>query len=212
MLADAARQRQRPLATNASTSLLRDEKIRAARVVLIDEEGKTVGEMKREDALNLAHSRALHVVQMTTRDNTLPVCRLMSKAKIWERDKKAKKSERKNHAGSETKELKMSSKISDHDLAVKLKQIVRFLEEKRSVLVTIYTTKRIHNNRAASEERMSVMEKITERIEGKGLVDENIKLNAQGGRALIFRLKASVSHKQRTDSNHVANSNEAPKN
>lgn len=178
---------ERALTTKAH-SLQRDGNIQADTVLLIDEDGSKIGEMKRHNALSLARSRALHVVQVKTTDR-LSVCRLMSKAKIWEQEKQAKKKQRKSEAGSAQKELKMSSKIGDHDLSVKLKQIVRFMEEKRPVLVTVYTAGRVPDQRAAQQHRQNIMEKITTGVDGQGSIDGNIKFDARRGRALIFRLK-----------------------
>ena len=190
-------QGERALTTRAVNNdlLRRDRAIEADTVLLIDEDGTRIGEMKTKNALSLARSRSLHVVQMNVRGR-LPVCRLMSQAKIWEQEKQAKRKQRKSEASSTSKELKMSSNISDHDLSVKLRQISRFMEEKRPVLVTVYTTKRIRDHQAAREGRQSIMKKLLTGIEGKGVISGDIKSNQRGGRALAFRLKPSEGQRQ----------------
>lgn len=200
----------RALTTNSVNSFRRDRAIEADTVLLIDEDGTKIGELKKENALSLARSRSLHVVQMTSQGR-LPVCRLLSQAKIWELDKQSKKKQRKTQAGSTLKELKMSSNITDHDLSVKLKQITRFMEEKRPVSVTVYTTKRTRDQQAAREDRQSIMKKLLKGIEGKGAVSGEVKFTERGGRSLAFRLNPTESQRQgggsRTNSDLVTDLN-----
>jgi translation initiation factor IF-3 len=107
-----------------STSI--NSKIRAVRVLVIDENGENLGEMSIQDALNKATGANLDLVEVSS-GKTVPVCKVMDFGKWkYEQAKKLKKS--KNSLQKQvTKEIKFRPNTSDNDLTYRAKSVVKFL-------------------------------------------------------------------------------------
>ena len=69
-----------------------NEKIRARRIVLIDEEGRNLGQFVTRDAISLANERGLDLVQVNHGD--VPVCKIMDYGKYLYNMKKRQKNAR----------------------------------------------------------------------------------------------------------------------
>lgn len=61
---------------------------------------------------------------------------MMTKKEIWERDKRKREIE-KNRRSDVTKEIKIATVISDHDISTKLSQMQKMLEKKQKVKLII---------------------------------------------------------------------------
>ncbi|MEN0066851.1 MAG: translation initiation factor IF-3 [Myxococcota bacterium] len=128
--------RRRPQQEPDRNELRVNRRIRAPRVLVIDEQGNKLGEFLIEDAVRLAEDRGLDLIEVSP--NTRPVvCRIQDYGKLkYERKKKASQA-RKNQVQVQTKEVKLRPKTDDHDIAVKVRHSRRFLEEGNKVKVTI---------------------------------------------------------------------------
>jgi len=113
-----------------------NHQIRARDVRLIDIDGTQLGIKSIEDALHLAQSRGLDLVEIAAQ-NTPPVCKLVDFSKFrYEREKKLKEA-RKKHKGGQVKELRIRPKIGDHDLGIKVEHMRQFFGERDKVRLTI---------------------------------------------------------------------------
>jgi translation initiation factor IF-3 len=110
--------------------------IRARTVQLIDETGKNVGVVNRDDAQTRAETAGLDLVEIVPTAEP-PVCKILDFGKFkYEAQKKAAEA-RKHQKIVEVKEIKMRPNIDDHDYEVKLRTMKRFFEEGDKVKVTL---------------------------------------------------------------------------
>lgn len=102
-----------------SSKFLRvNDRIRAARVMLIDAEGTSLGVLSLFSALQKAKEAGLDLVEISP-NNVPPVAKIMDFGRYkYEQEKKDK--DNKAHSKQfEDKEIRLSAKIGDHDLQVK---------------------------------------------------------------------------------------------
>ena len=113
-----------------------NEAIRASKVRLVDEDGSQVGVKSRDEALEYAYSKDLDLVEVASGADP-PVARIMDYGKYkYEQEQKAKTA-RKHQSQIHVKEIKMRPKIGVHDYETKKGHVVRFLNAKAKVKVTI---------------------------------------------------------------------------
>ena len=113
-----------------------NEAIRASKVRLVDEDGSQVGLKTRDEALEYAYSKDLDLVEVASGADP-PVARIMDYGKYkYEQEQKAKTA-RKHQSQIHIKEIKMRPKIGVHDYETKKGHVVRFLNSKAKVKVTI---------------------------------------------------------------------------
>ena len=110
--------------------------IRAPRVRLIDEDGSQIGIKTIGDAIQYAHDKDLDLVEVAAQADP-PVARVMDYGKYrYEQEQKAKLA-RKHQVSINVKEIKLRPKISDHDYNTKKGHVLRFLNQRAKVKVTI---------------------------------------------------------------------------
>jgi translation initiation factor IF-3 len=105
-------------------------------VLVIDEEGKKLGEFLTEDAIRLAEERGLDLIEVAP-DGRPPVCRIQDFGQLKYERKKRASAARKNQAQVQLKEIKLRPKTDEHDMDVKVRHARRFLEEGNKVKVTV---------------------------------------------------------------------------
>jgi translation initiation factor IF-3 len=110
--------------------------IHAKEIRLIDEDKKMLGLLTVPEALSMAKTRGLDLVEIAPQAAP-PVCRIMDYGKflyeLHKRDHEAKKHQKQIHI----KEIKFRPKISVHDYGFKIKHVRRFLEEGNKVKITV---------------------------------------------------------------------------
>lgn len=123
---------------NISTNFRTNQNIRTQQVRLIDEEAKQIGTMSPWDALRIAQDKGLDLVEIAP-NSVPPVCKIMDYGKyLFEEKKKEKENKRAQRiAQADMKEIQISPVIQDGDLAVKIKNVIRILEEGDKVKVII---------------------------------------------------------------------------
>jgi translation initiation factor IF-3 len=113
-----------------------NEAIRASKVRLVDEDGSQIGVKSRDEALEYAYSKDLDLVEVASGSDP-PVARIMDYGKYkYEQEQKAKTA-RKHQSQIHVKEIKMRPKIGVHDYETKKGHVVRFLNSRAKVKVTI---------------------------------------------------------------------------
>jgi translation initiation factor IF-3 len=110
--------------------------IRAKEVRLIDQHGEQVGIMAIRDALAQAEAAAMDLVEISPEAEP-PVCRIMDYGKfVFELKQKKKEAKKKQHQ-VQIKEIKLRPGTEEADYQVKLRSIVRFLEEGDKAKITL---------------------------------------------------------------------------
>jgi translation initiation factor IF-3 len=113
-----------------------NDAIRAARVRLIGEEGQQLGIKQTEEARTYAYGKGLDLVEVAAQADP-PVAKVMDYGKYrYEQEQKAKQA-RKNQTQIHVKEIKLRPKIGIHDYETKKGHVVRFLNQRAKVKVTI---------------------------------------------------------------------------
>ena len=111
-------------------------KIRAREVRVIGVDGKQLGVISLNEAINLARQSGVDLVEIAA-TATPPVCRLVDFGKYrYEQAKKEKDSKKHQHA-STVKEVQLSPRIDPHDLGIKVMHAVDFLCEDMKVKVAL---------------------------------------------------------------------------
>jgi len=113
-----------------------NERIRVREVRLIGEDGEQLGIMPTLQALELARSKDLDLVEGAAQADP-PVARVMDYGKYkYEQEQKAKQA-RKHQSQIHVKEIKLRPKIGIHDYNTKKGHVERFLNQRAKVKVTI---------------------------------------------------------------------------
>jgi translation initiation factor IF-3 len=113
-----------------------NEDIRVPQVRLVDENGGQLGVKPIKEALDYAHGKDLDLVEVAAQADP-PVARVMDYGKYrYEQEQKAKLA-RKHQISINVKEIKLRPKIGDHDYETKKGHVVRFLNQRAKVKVTI---------------------------------------------------------------------------
>ena len=113
-----------------------NEGIRSQNVRLVDEDGAQIGIKSTKDAMEYAFSKNLDLVEVAAQADP-PVARVMDYGKYrYEQEQKAKLA-RKHQVQINIKEIKLRPKIGIHDYNTKKGHVVRFLNQRAKVKVTI---------------------------------------------------------------------------
>lgn len=147
-------------------------KIRAREVRVIGVDGKQLGVLPLNEALNQARANGVDLVEIAATANP-PVCRLVDFGKYrYEQAKKDKESKKHQHA-TIVKEIQLSPRIDPHDLGVKTVHAVDFLCEDMKVKVVLKFRGR---EMAHTEFGFQVIKKFVADIEPYGHPDFTPKL------------------------------------
>lgn len=111
-------------------------KIRAREVRVIDTEKKMLGVMSLSEAINLARTHSVDLVEIAP-NAVPPVCRLIAFGKYRYELAKQEKESRKHQHANKVKEVQLSPNIDPHDFSVKLQKAVDFLCEDMKVKITL---------------------------------------------------------------------------
>ncbi len=158
-----------------------NEEIRDREVRLIDEKGEQLGVVSNKDAQALAEERGLDLVKVAAQASP-PVCKLMDYGKYRFETTKREKEQRKNQKTIEVKEVRLSATIDTHDMEVKAKNCIKFLDSGDKVKVSI----RFRGRQATHGEiGLQVMDRFFEMVKESGTIDRAAK---QEGRNMFMIL------------------------
>ncbi len=115
-----------------------NERIRAREIRVIDEDGAQLGVMTPRDALVIAREKGIDLIEVAPQAQP-PVCKIMDYGKFKYEQAKKEKESAKKHKQSELKGIQIdprSGQIGEHDLQVKVRNAIKFLEDGDKVKVT----------------------------------------------------------------------------
>jgi len=113
-----------------------NENIRDKEVRVISEAGEQLGVMNTNEAIDAAYLKGLDLIKVAPGAKP-PVCKMMDYGKYkYEQAKKAKRAKQ-NSSTVETKELRLSVKIEDHDIQTKANKAKAFIEEGNNVKINL---------------------------------------------------------------------------
>lgn len=113
-----------------------NRQISAASIRLIDEKGNMVGVVAALEGLKMAEQVGLDLVEISP-GAAPPVCKILDYGKYrYEAQKKAHEA-RKKQKVIQIKEIKLRPTIGEHDLDIKLRNVLGFLAEGDKVRITL---------------------------------------------------------------------------
>ena len=116
--------------------LMINEEIRDREIRLIGPEGEQLGIMSARQALDIAEEKELDLVKIAPTAKP-PVCKLMDYGKYRFEQSKREKEARKNQKVISVKEVRLSPTIEEHDMQVRVRDCVKFLQNGDRVKVSI---------------------------------------------------------------------------
>lgn len=149
--------------------------IRAKDVQLISDSGEKMGIVPLSRALELAGERKLDLV-LVSPNAEIPVCKIMNYGKYKFEQAKKEKEAKKKQKVQETKELRITPNIEEHDFGFKSKNARKFLEDGNKVKITVRFRGRELNNTKMGEE---VLNQFITNLEDIATVEKKPKLEGK---------------------------------
>ena len=157
-----------------------NEQIRVPMVFLINEEGERAGPTPTARALAMAREAELDLVEVDPSSNP-PVVKIMDYGQFkYEREKKAQK-QRAQQKKVDTKEIRLSIRISKHDFALRLSQAKKFLSKGHKLKIEIVLKGRERQHPQKAREITSDFVEELKKDEDLNIFEEQ-GLTKQGGR------------------------------
>jgi translation initiation factor IF-3 len=163
-----------------------NERIRAREIRVIDEEGQQLGIMPPFEALKLARTQGLDLVEVAPTANP-PVCRIINYGKYLYQLNKRQHEARKHQKSIGLKEIKMRPRTSTHDFETKRNKMIDFLQEGAKVKVTIMFRGREMAHRDLG---FKMMERLVQEVGEAGQVETRPRLEGPNLSAIFAPKKA----------------------
>jgi translation initiation factor IF-3 len=170
----------RTISTKDNKQTQINEGIRASEVRLIDENGEMRGIFSLDEALRLAEQADLDLVNISP-NAVPPVCKILDYGKYRYEQQKKEKTAKKNQHVTEIKEIRLSASIEDHDVEVKAKNAIKFLQDGDKVKVSLRFRGR---ERDYTQLGYDAMNKFAEMVSDYGVIEKAPKM--EGRRMNMF--------------------------
>ena len=163
----------------SSKRVRRNEEIEATEVRVIDSAGEQAGVMSLANAIQLARSETLDLVEVSPMAAP-PVCRIMDFGKyLFEQNKKAQTAKRKQKQ-VHVKEIKFRPGTDEGDYNIKLRKLTEFLEDGDKTKVTL----RFRGREMAHQELgANLLARVRKDLEEIGVVEQMPQME---GRQMIM--------------------------
>jgi translation initiation factor IF-3 len=158
--------------------------IKALEVFLIDENNEPIGKMSTEKAVQLAADASLDLVEVNPKANP-PVVKIVNLGQLkYEREKQAHK-QKMQQKKTETKNIRLSFRISDHDLDMRVAQAEKFLAKENKIKVELILRGR---ERQYAQKAAEIVRNFVAKLQAKPdfVVEAEQPLTNQGGRFTII--------------------------
>nr|WP_300517007.1 translation initiation factor IF-3 [Aliiroseovarius sp.] len=156
-------------------------RIRATEIRLIGADGENVGVVSPSRGMELAEQAGLDLVEISP-NATPPVCKIMDFGKFKYEQQKRESEARKKQKTIEVKEVKFRPNTDTHDYDVKMRNVVKFLQNGDKVKVTLRFRGREMAHQNLGRE---LLERVAEDIKEIGKVENMPKME---GRQMIMMI------------------------
>lgn len=160
--------------------------IKAKEVQLISDNGEKLGMLPIARALEIAEEKKLDLV-LVSPNAQVPVCKIMNYGKYKFEQAKKEKEAKKKQKIQETKELRITPNIEEHDFGFKAKNAKKFIEDGNKVKITVRFRGRELNNVKMGE---NVLNDFAKELEDVAVVEKAPKL--EGKICLLYLLKKLI--------------------
>jgi translation initiation factor IF-3 len=152
-----------------------NDQIEAKQVRLIGADGEQIGIVSITEDLAAAQAATLDLVEIAT-DAEPVVCKIMDYGKHLFELKKSKTAAKKKQKQQQIKEMKFRPGTEDGDYQVKLRNLIRFLEQGDKAKVSL----RFKGRELAHQELgMEMMQRIEKDLEEIGTVEQHAKMEGR---------------------------------
>jgi len=152
-----------------------NHEINVPRVRLVDERGEMIGVVTRNEALQRATEAGLDLVEVAANADP-PVVKILDYGKFKYEEQKRKNEARKKQKVIEVKEIKLRPGIDDHDYEVKMRSMVKFIEEGDKVKVTM----RFRGRELAHQELgMNVLMRVKDDLDEVAKVEQHPRMEGR---------------------------------
>lgn len=158
-----------------------NDDITAAQVRLIGADGGQVGIVSIEEALEAANEAKLDLVEIVPNADP-PVCRVMDYGKFVFDQKKQKQAAKKKQKQVQVKEIKFRPGTEEGDYQVKLRNLIRFLNDGDKTKVTMRFRGREHAHRDLG---LELLERVERDLADYGLTEQKPMME---GRQMVMVL------------------------
>ena len=158
-----------------------NERIRAPEIRLIGAEGENVGVVSPERGMQLADEAGLDLVEISPNANP-PVCKIMDFGKFKYEQQKRESEAKKKQKVIEVKEIKFRPNTDTHDYDVKMRSIMKFLDEGDRVKITL----RFRGREMAHQELgRELLQRVATDVEEVAKVENMLKME---GRQMVMMI------------------------
>jgi len=146
--------------------LLNERVLKLREVHLIDSLGKSLGVVNTREALKIAKEEEFDLFVVSLNTNP-PVAKIIDYGHMkYEEDKKAKANQKHKQ---ETKEVKISPRIAQHDLNTFIKRAIKFLEHGDKVKLTcVFKSREIEHPELGKEKIQLFLDSIADHGQSEG--------------------------------------------
>src|SRR3989304_4136513 len=130
-----------------------NEYIRVPEVLVIDENGQKIGVLPIQEALRLPHERGLDLLEIAPTAKP-PVCKIIDYGKYQYQQERMARQQKSKTKKVEVKGIRLTFRISDHDMEVRATQADKFLKEGNKVRIELVLRGREKALKDFAKERM----------------------------------------------------------
>ncbi len=149
--------------------------IKAKEVQVIGDNGEKLGMLPISRALEIAEEKKMDLV-LVSPNAQVPVCKIMNYGKYKFEQAKKEKEAKKKQKVLETKELRITPNIEEHDFGFKSKNARKFIEDGNKVKITVRFRGRELNNVKLGED---VLNQFITELEDVAVVEKKPKLEGK---------------------------------
>lgn len=154
----------------------KNERIRAREIRLIGSDGKQIGVVSRDEALEAAKKAGLDLVEISGNANP-PICRILDFGKyMYEESKKKKENKAKAASSSKIKEVKFRVRTEEHDYMTKLRHGEEFLYKGNKLKLSLMFRGRENEHKDLG---LEVVAKAAQDLSHVGQADSTPKLSGR---------------------------------
>lgn len=152
-----------------------NSEIRSESIRLVDQNGNMIGVVQVGEGLRMAEAAGLDLVEISPTAKP-PVCKVLDYGKYkYEAQKKAHDA-RKKQKVIQIKEIKLRPTIDKHDLDIKIRNVLGFLDEGDKVRITLRFRGREMDH---SEIGMKILEKVQEALKDQSKIENSPRIEGK---------------------------------
>lgn len=165
-----------------------NEKIRVPELYVITDEGEVLGVMPTHEALARAQEMEMDLVEVSPKANP-PVAKITDYGRMKYKAEKLMSKQKAKQKKTEVKDIRLSLRISPHDLDLRYNQALKFIEKGNKLKVEIILRGR---ERQLQDKAREIMENFVRRLkaeEGLAIVTEQALTRQANGFNMVLANK-----------------------